>query len=166
MRRLVILTSLVAVMVLGLFTYGAASAGTATVTIAGVENFTANALVNSTFHFTPGPITVHTGDTVTFVNTVEDPHTISVVNKSDLPTNINQVFECNICNKIFMLSGGTGILGNGAKGELAGPGDSVWINPAGAPNSTISVKITAPSGTALRYMCAIHGWMQGTINVQ
>jgi len=163
MRKLVILTSLVAVIVLGLFTYGAASAGTATVTIGGVENFTANALVNSTFHFTPGPITVHTGDTLTFVNRVGDPHTISVVAKSDLPTNINQVFECDICNTIL---GAGGVTGNGVHNQLAAPGDSVWINPAGAPDSTISVKVTAPSGSTLHYMCAIHGWMQGTIYVR
>ena len=96
MRRLVVLTSLVAVIVLALFTYGAASAGTAKVTIGGVENFVPNALINSTFHFTPGPITVRSGDTITFTNGIPDPHTISVVNKSDLPTNVEQVFECDI----------------------------------------------------------------------
>ena len=163
MRRLVILTSLVAVVVLALFTYGAASAGTASVTIGGTEQFTPNALVNSTFHFTPGPITVHSGDTVTFTNTVSDPHTVSVVNQSDLPTSISQVFECSVCNAIL---GSGGVTGNGVHDQLAAPGDSVWINPAGAPNSTISVKITAPSGSTLRYMCAIHGWMQGTIYVK
>ncbi len=166
MRRLVILTSLVAVIVLGLFTYGAASAGTATVTVVGQEHFTANALVDSTFHFAPGPISVRSGDTITFTNTVGDPHTVSVVNKSDLPTNIGEVFNCNICNQIFANSNGTGVLGNGANGRLAGVGDSVFIAPAGAPGSTLGVKITAPSGSTLRYLCAIHPWMQGTINVR
>ncbi len=159
MRRLVILTSLVAVIVLGLFTYGAASAGTATVTIGGVENFTPNALVNSTFHFTPGPITVRTGESVTFVNTVGDPHTVSVVNKADLPTSINQVFDCAICNTIFanFVPGLT---------SLSAPYQSVFLNPAGQPGDSVTVQITAPSGTTLRYMCAIHPWMQGTINVR
>ncbi len=154
MRRLVILTSLVAVIVLGLFTYGAASAGTATVTIGGVENFTPNALVNSTFSFRPGPIAVHTGDSITFNNTTGDPHTISVVKQSDLPTNITQVFECSICNTIFQ----NPVTGN----TLAKPYDSVIVNPMGS----ITVTVTAPSGSTLRYMCAIHPWMQGTINVR
>jgi plastocyanin len=167
MRRLVILTSLVAVVILALFTYGAASAGTASVTIGGTEHFTPNALVNSTFHFRPGPIMVRSGDPITFTNTTGDPHTISVVKEGDLPTTIGQVFECGapgtICDTIFqnLVPGLT---------TLSKPYDTVTVGQQGGDPffgpDHITVTITAPSGSTLHYMCAIHPWMQGTINVK
>jgi len=163
MRRLVILTSLVAVIVLGLFTYGAASAGTASVKIGGVENFTPNALVNSTFHFTPGPITVGSGGTITFTNTVGDPHTISLVKQTDLPTSIAQVFECGmpgtVCDTLFA----NFVPGLTTLSQLY---QSAWVNPAGQPGDSVTVRIAFPAGTTLHYMCAIHPWMQGTIYVK
>jgi plastocyanin len=48
-------------------------------------------------------------------------------------------------------------------------GDSTFVfpnpNPFGAP-VVRTVQVTAPSGTVLHYMCTIHPWMQGQIDVQ
>jgi hypothetical protein len=33
------------------------------------------------------------------------------------------------------------------------------------PGTSITVPVTAPSGTTLSYFCAIHAWMQGSITV-
>jgi hypothetical protein len=41
------------------------------------------------------------------------------------------------------------------------PGDSLWL----APGATISSQVSAPAGTTLFYLCAIHGWMQGRLTV-
>ena len=43
-------------------------------------------------------------------------------------------------------------------------GDSLALAPAG-PHKQAKVQVTAPAGTTLYYLCAIHPWMQGTIVV-
>ena len=45
------------------------------------------------------------------------------------------------------------------------PGDSLFF-VAEEPFNTISAQVTAPAGTTLKYLCAIHPWMQGTITVR
>ena len=42
------------------------------------------------------------------------------------------------------------------------PGDSMFIPPHGR----VSFDVTAPAGTTLHFMCAIHPWMQGRIKVR
>lgn len=45
-------------------------------------------------------------------------------------------------------------------------GDSVIVAPPGVGLPTsVSVVVSALPGTALDYMCAIHPWMQGSIQV-
>src|SRR5262245_18850805 len=92
MRRLVVLP-LAALLLLALAGSGA-SAGASSVQIGGVEKFVPNALINSTFHFAPGPLTVASGDTVTWANATPDPHSITLVSASDLPTSLDAVFAC------------------------------------------------------------------------
>lgn len=168
MRKKVMILPIAALLV-ALVTGGVASAGASKVQIIGQEQFVANALVNSTFHFAPGPIMVASGGTITFENTVNDIHTVSVVNQSDLPTSIDQVFNCSICNVILAGHFGTNpptvwLNQGGAGFDTAG--DSVLIAPVGAPGSTVTITVTARPGTTLQYMCAIHPWMQGTIQVK
>ena len=43
------------------------------------------------------------------------------------------------------------------------PGDSIAIE--GAKHHTISIKVTAPAGTILHFICLVHPWMQGTLKV-
>jgi plastocyanin len=34
------------------------------------------------------------------------------------------------------------------------------------PGESVSAQVTAPAGSTLRYLCAPHPWMQGTIDVK
>jgi len=43
-------------------------------------------------------------------------------------------------------------------------GDSLAISPS-AGHKSITVTVTAPSGTVMHFLCAVHPWMQGTITV-
>jgi hypothetical protein len=42
------------------------------------------------------------------------------------------------------------------------PGDPTFV----APHARVSFKVTAPAGTTLRFICAIHPWMQGRIEIR
>ena len=42
------------------------------------------------------------------------------------------------------------------------PGDSIFV----APHGKMSFDVTAPAGTTLHFICAIHPWMQGRIRVR
>ncbi len=186
MRKLATLTALVFVALSSSVVFGSADASR-TVTLRGTEHFVPNALVNADFRFSPGPLSVRRGDMVTWQNTITspEPHTISIVKASDLPTNINQVFNCGapgtVCAAIlachFPKGFGPGggpppviipTCGNAKFGNLAAVGDSFLIPPPGfgpASLQTVTARITAPSGSVLNYLCAIHPWMQGEINV-
>jgi plastocyanin len=186
MRRLATLTAMVFVALTSSVVFGSADASR-TVTLKGTERFVPNALVNADFRFSPGPLSVKSGDVVTWQNiiTSREPHTISIVNGSDLPTTVSQVFNCGApgtpCFPILMCHfpqgfGGPGgqppvinpTCGNAKSGQLAAVGDSFLIPPPGlGPPSaqTVIAKITAPSGSVLHYMCVIHPWMQGEISV-
>jgi plastocyanin len=133
-----------------------------TVRITGSDQFIPNAKVMATFRFAPGPLTASSGETVRWVNDTDEPHTISVVAKADLPTSIEEVFNCAVCGSIFAAHGSppAAVVNVGAAG-FDTVGDSLWINPG----ATVSTTISATSGSTLHYMCAIHPWMQGTITV-
>jgi plastocyanin len=166
MRRMLALVSLVAL--LGVLMAGAtAAASTRTVRVTGTEQFIVNAKIMATLRFEPGPLAVSSGDTVRWVNETDEPHTISVVAKADLPTTIDDVFACGVCNTIFgaHFPGGPNnppiaVVNVGSAG-LDAVGDSLWQNPG----ETVSAVISAPAGSTLHYLCAIHAWMQGTIKV-
>ena len=140
---------------------GAVPAGN-TVWTAGSVSFQPNTLIQATFRWSPGSVDVRHGDRLKFVygNKGRAPHTISIVNQDQLPATAGQVFNCQVCNEIFkMQDGHKRVLGpDGGFNEF---GDSIFF----PPGSTTSVVITAPKGTTLYFMCAIHPWMQGTIYV-
>jgi plastocyanin len=180
MKRLLILATTALMAIVTSAALSSADA-TRTITIKGTEHFVANTLVSADFRFSPGPFAIKSGETVTWENTTVDPHTISVVNQSDLPTNINQVFSCGapgtVCAQFFACHFPNGFgpggpvppinlaCGNAKKGQLADPGDSFLIPPPGTGPQRVTAMITASSGTTLFYMCAIHPWMQGRIDV-
>lgn len=167
MRRFLALVSLVAL--LGVLMAGVSSAASSrTVRVIGDEQFVVNAKIMATLRFSPGPITVDSGSTVRWVNETDDPHTISVVAKADLPTEIDDVFNCAACNTILGLHFPNGpnnppiaVVNAGAAG-FDRVGDSLWQNPG----ETVSTTISAAPGSTLHYLCAIHPWMQGTISVR
>ena len=168
--------ALLAIVVSGLLCLtmaGSVSAGpNRTVGIIGAEHFVPNAMIQATLRFAPGPITVARGDTVTWVNETDEPHTITVLDAADIPTNVGEVFGCGAPGApCFAALAGhlatnppTIVLGGGADGTagLDGVGDSLLVFPDGS----ISAEVTAPSGTTLDYLCAIHPWMIGSIRVR
>jgi plastocyanin len=169
-RRTLLTTGLVAIVVLTLA--GSASAGPArTVRITGDEQFVPNVKIMATLRFTPGPLSVASGDTVTWTNGNDEPHTMTVLDAADIPTNVGEVFGCSApggpCEPALtghLTDPPTFVLGGGADGAagLDGVGDSLLVFPDGS----ISAQVTAPAGTTLHYLCVIHPWMIGSINVR
>jgi plastocyanin len=164
MRKLAILLGTAALVAVTSVSAGASSG---TVAVRGGEQFEPNALIQSTFRFSPGSISATSGQTVTWVDedrAADEPHTITVVNKADLPTDIEEVFECDVCADALFRHFGAGVpvpvLNAGGSGFDA-PGDSLLM----LPGESVSAVISAPAGTTLYYLCALHPWMQGSIAV-
>jgi plastocyanin len=180
-------TTLVAALLLLVSWSIVGSANTGTVKILGDEHFVPNAMIMATFRFAPGPLSTSSGSTVTWDNTgsgasADEPHTITVVKQSELPASIDQVFGCGGpgtgCARAFVARDASG---NCPAGSFAPPGAPVcvWVardvggqglNAVGdsflvGPHDTISLTVTAGAGTKLYYMCGIHPWMQGSIDV-
>jgi plastocyanin len=135
--------------------------------IVGHSEFKVNKLAFDNQRFSKSTFAIRSGGTVTLRNRArtEDPHTISLVKKSQLPTS----FDCEVCDEIFGAHGPDEATGNlaspvvdvGAPGYDQ-PGDSTFIPPHGR----VSFNVTAPAGTTLHFICAIHPWMQGRIKVR
>ena len=122
--------------------------------------------------FTPRKFDIASGGHVTLRNRAktEDPHSISLVEKSQLPDS----FDCAVCGQIFAAHGvneETGEIANpvvnvGAEG-FDEPGDSMVIAPKRKKDVTkVSFDVTAAKGTTLYFLCAVHPWMQGRIRVR
>jgi plastocyanin len=141
-------------------------------------SYVINKSVTDKMYFTPGVATVKSGQTLTFEydgKPAEEPHTITIVSSKDLPKTAAQINNCNICNRTAAghlknpkaPPGPTNDIAHWTvdKGKpgLDGPGDSIAIE--GAKHKSISIKVTAPAGTVLHFICAVHPWMQGTIKV-
>jgi plastocyanin len=163
MRRVMIVFG--AALLLALSIDVSAGASPTTVSVRGGEQFVPNALIQSTFRFSPGRIHVSQGQSVTWVDrdrSGPEPHTVTIVDKADLPTDVEEVFECQVCGEAIdaHVSGNTQVVDVGGPG-LDTPGDSLLLFDGGS----ISAEVTAPAGTTLFYLCAIHPWMQGSITV-
>ena len=124
-----------------------------------------------TFRFRPGRIQVPHGERVTWVEAArfKEPHTITVAKKADLPSTIDEVFSCGAPGTACEPAQGhftrprTLRLEDDDNGEfgLDEPGDSLFQRR----DKAIRARISAPSGSRLHYICAIHPWMQGHIKV-
>jgi hypothetical protein len=115
---------------------------------------------------------VRSGGKLTIRDKSGEPHTLSVVKKSDLPRNIRQVgkcFEGGVCGQLAGAHGfpeGEGppanpVVNVGAAG-LDAPGDSVVVGP----KQTVKVDVSAKKGTKLFFMCILHPQMQARLNVK
>jgi len=173
MRKLLIITAVFALAALVTAGMAGAQSGT-TVRVLGEEDVVPNVKIFSNFRFSPGPVTVKSGDLVTWVNagSTPAPHTITLVDSADLPATFFEVFGCQApgapCGNALAghFPGGPGgtpmlVLDVGAAG-LNTPGDSLLLFPGGSATANVS----ALAGSTLSYLCAIHPWMQGTINVK
>jgi plastocyanin len=142
-----------------------ASASPSTVATRGDEVFVPNAMVQSTLRFSPGTVNASAGQTLTWIHDdrTEAPHTVTIVDQADLPTTIEEVFECPACFAALdahFAGGPNPVVDVGASG-LDQPGDSLLF----FHGESISAEVSAPAGTTLYYLCAIHPWMQGSITV-
>jgi plastocyanin len=148
----------------------------AKVVIKGSESFKINAYVKDSVHFAGATVTVRSGGTVIVTNTTEDAHTLSIVKSSQLPRSLKQIENCGVCGEIAKSHGVNPQepphpgpppipLVNVGPAGFDEPGDSVFIAPKGH-GGPVTFTVTAPAGTTLNFMCAIHPWMQGRIQVK
>jgi hypothetical protein len=130
------------------------------------------------------PTTVHTGDYLEIDNGTNPhqvgPHTFSLVTKNSVPKTKHARKVCfthgHICKEIAKGLGTNGkspITTNPSEAGLPGwdtegtkstIGDT-WFT-GNKPNSSFVQVVSAPAGTTLYYMCAIHPFMHGKITVQ
>ncbi len=143
------------------------------VTIVGGPSLKPNRFVMDTVRFSPGTITVRPGQVVTWVDRGRspEPHTVTIVRKGELPDTIQELSRCfeGACGLVAAHLNDpndpekgirTARVDRGRAG-LNTRGDSLFL----APKGRISGRVTASSGRTLRYLCALHPWMQGTIRV-
>jgi len=142
-----------------------------TVRTMGDNKLVPNVMIKSTLHFTPRTIRVTSGDAVTWQRNDQttEPHTITIVDESDLPATVDEVFGCQAPGEPC---------GDALAGHFpAPPAPPVFVLNVGAPgldaagdslllDQSVTATVSAPSGTHLSYLCSIHPWMQGEINVQ
>jgi plastocyanin len=123
--------------------------------------------------------TVRRGHKLRIVNRTGDVHTLSLVQPRLVPRSDGQIKNCfhkgHICRSIagWHKFDGQNINRNPVRAGRHGwdregnnhrLGDSVFYGgPAPNPNSR---RVTAPAGTVLHFICAIHPWMRGTITVK
>ena len=176
------LVGLVGVLALAAVVVNAAVAsgqsGGATVKVKETVKFAVNRYIQDGLHYVPGTVTVASGSTLVFTysDKEQDPHTLTIVNKADLPRTLAQLNQCKPCRKYATphlknphAPPGPGnpiihwTLDQGQPG-LDTVGDSVAIQPGA--HKRISAIVSAPSGTTLYFMCAVHPWMQGKIIVK
>jgi plastocyanin len=171
-RRLTVLLAAAAALSLTAMAIGTATAAEKApakqkMAIVGHSVFKAGKFAFDNQRFSPRKFDIKSGGKVTLRNKAktDDPHTFSLVKKSQLPDS----FDCEVCGEIFAAHGAdeqTGDLANpvvdvGAAG-FDQPGDSIFV----APHGKVSFDVTAPAGTTLHFICAIHPWMQGRIRVR
>ena len=119
---------------------------------------------------------IKSGGAITFINTAADegPHTVTIVKKKDRPT---KSIACPICEKLGQAHGADPnsdappkfqFLENGVGTDqipsVDRPGDSV-LSGEGKKGEKVTFNVTAKKGTTLYFMCIIHPWMQGKIQV-
>ena len=108
------------------------------------------------------------------------PHTFSLVTQGSIPKTAKARQACFTPKHICMsIAKWHGVQGNGpvkvnpvdaggegwnTLGSLTKKGDS-WFTGT-KPNASITEKVTAAAGTTIYFMCAIHPWMHGSIQVQ
>jgi plastocyanin len=137
------------------------------------SSFVANRYFKDRMRFNKDVYEVKSGTTIRFVSkTPDEPHTISIVKKSDLPKTVaaaGKCFSTGICAALAAAHGfpegdgppTTPVVNEGAAGYDV-PGDSTVVDPGGKGN----FKVTAKKGKTLYFMCIIHPQMQAQIKVK
>ncbi len=160
------------------------------VTPAGAADVAARVTTFENFDYQPGPggglvlnwgfspthLRVPSGSAVAFANVSGkqsgEAHTVSVVSRARVPRTAQAVLTCGapgtVCFDILKAHDPNGdqkppfdLLVNKGRAGLDRDGDSRLL----LPGATAYARVTAPAGTTLHYICAIHAWMQATITV-
>jgi plastocyanin len=153
--------------------FAAAPPSHVTQTTVGGQRFVPNRVLAETLHFKRDVIRIKKGGTITLVDKTKAPHSFSIVKKKQVPQNARQVENCfgkGPCDELAFAHGAvnpetgeeqdpTTPLVNVGKAGFNQPGDSVLIPPGGRTK----VKVTGSQD--LSYICAIHPWMLGKIDV-
>jgi len=167
MRRVMILGAALGALVLA--TSVVLGAANHEVRTTGDERVVPNAMVQSTLRFTPGMTKVDSGEAVTWTHddATTAPHTVTIVEDFPEPT-LEAIFgcgapgePCDVALTAHFAGGFNPVVEAGGPG-LDAPGDSLFFNHG----ESITATVSAPSGTTLEYLCAIHPWMQGEIVVR
>jgi hypothetical protein len=147
--------------------------------VAPPPKFQINRFVQTTVRWDKDSYTVKSGGTLHIVNLAADegPHTFTVVAQKDEPRTLRQLFNCSVCLKLAKAHGANpnsdappkfpyledGV-GQKTPPQVNQPGDS-GVTGKGKKGESIDLKVTAPAGTKLYFMCLIHPWMQAVVNV-
>jgi hypothetical protein len=122
--------------------------------------------------------TVDSGSTLRILNHTAAPHSFSLIIPKLVPSSKGQTQRCftqgHICKKIakwHKFDGQTihknpvdvGPKGWSTEGSIHRKGDSVFYGPGQSPSK---FRVSAPEGTVLHFICAIHPWMHGTLVVE
>ena len=161
----------------------AVPAGAAAATPTGVTDVVSMELTKGKLKFV-GPESVTVGDQLEIVNKTNPkqvgPHTFSLVTKGSLPKTPQARKGCfapkHICLEIALWHGfnpkteqitknpaKAGPAGWSTMGSTSKKGDS-WFSGE-KKGGHFAQEVTAEAGTTLYYLCAVHPWMQGKVNV-
>ncbi|HEX6713765.1 MAG TPA: hypothetical protein VF066_10280 [Thermoleophilaceae bacterium] len=142
--------------------------------------FVPNRYIQDGLRFDKDIYKVKSGGTVNFVftETDEGPHTLTIVRKKDVPKTPRALFGSPVLKKLATAHGAeensdappkfqfleNGVGENGTVPKLDKPGDS-GVFMTNKKGEKISFKVGAKKGTDLYFLCLIHPWMQGEIEV-
>lgn len=142
--------------------------------IGGVK-FKANRFISDTMRFAKDVVEINSGGRLTIRDRTRQAHTFSLIKRSQQPRNARQMEACfgpnGVCGRLAVDHGlinpetgeeqepTTPLVNKGPEG-FNRPGDSVVI----APRQKATVRVTGNKD--LFYICAIHPWMQGRLDVE
>jgi plastocyanin len=155
MRRLAVVAGAISLAMLASVGVSNSAPTPQTIRTVGRDTFIRNALIQSTYRFSPYRNVVQSGKTIRLKNPTAAPHTLTIVPAASRPSNSAEVFGCKVCGK-YPPDNGAGIAG------INRVGDSRLIGPG----QTRTVRITAAAGKTLYFICEFHPWMQGKLIVR
>lgn len=178
MKRRLVLVTVGVMAITALALAAAAAAGSRTVTTRGDEVLKVNVGVNSTLRFSPGPLTVGVGDSITWEagDKIGAPHTVTLTRNPDALVETFLEFigiePCAECDAALGAAFGghfpdmaAPVLELGLGDGFGDDGDSFLFGNGFPPSVTVTLDNVDPGETVF-YFCAIHPWMQGSIEVQ